>query len=237
MGKGKTDNPRATNMKTRGQIVSSMDSLVGWLLNIVGLHSLYSIRRRGPLREDGWFKSFREKKSVDANGNPIPWITYPAIEFIRSRVKPEMAVFEYGCGASTLWWAGLVREVVAVEHDHAWFQEMSSRVPGNVNLMEVALDAEGAYSKTIALPQFRDRFDIVFVDGRDRVNCIKNCLSALTASGIIILDNSDRPEYGNAVDYLLESGFSKIEFVGLCPIVSFKSETAIFYRAGNGFGI
>ena len=217
--------------------ISLMKTPVATLLNKFDLHGLYSIRRRGPLNEDGWFRSFREKKSIDAQGKPIPWIAYPAIDFIRRHLKPNMTVFEFGCGGSTLWWAALAREVVAVEHDHAWFQQMVGIVPDNVNLIEVALDKEQEYAKTVAHPKFNDRFDIVFVDGRDRSNCLRNCLNALRSSGIIILDNSDRLEYRDAINYLLTLGFRKIEFVGLCPIVSYKSETTVFYRDDNCFEI
>jgi hypothetical protein len=47
-------------------------------------------------------------------------------------------------------------------------------------------------------------------------------------SGVIILDNSDRSEYAEAVAYLFEHGFRKLEFIG---------EISIFYRGQNIFGI
>src|ERR1017187_8783871 len=98
-----------------------------WTLKALDLHGLYSLKRRGPLLEDGWFRSYREGASVDASGSPLPWMTYPAIEFIRKRVKPDMSVFEYGSGGSTIWWANQVREVISVEHDRAWFEKVAKR--------------------------------------------------------------------------------------------------------------
>jgi hypothetical protein len=205
------------------------------LLELVDLYSLYSLKKQGPLYEDGWFRSNREHASIDANGEPLPWITYPAIEFIKRRVGSGMSVFEYGSGGSTRWWAKLVANVVSVEHDREWFSSLTTIELSNVELFQIDLIYGGDYSKKVAA--YRNHFDIVVIDGRDRVNCIKNCLGALKESGVIILDNSDRNQYAEGVDYLFKHAFRKIEFVGFCPIVNIKSETSIFYRSTNVFGI
>jgi hypothetical protein len=172
---------------------------------------------------------------VDAEGNPLPWMTYPAIDFLKNRIGTEMSVFEYGCGESTLWWSKRVKEVISVEHDVAWYANIASRIPGNVNLLQIDLEYGGAYSRKIS--DYRDCFDIIVIDGRDRVNCAKNCLGALKTDGVIIWDNSDREEYEPGHVFLYDNGFRKIEFTGFCPIVNIKSETGVFYRENNCFMI
>ncbi len=216
-------------------LLSSVRRSFIWVLDTLDLHSLYDLRRSGPLMEDGWFRSYREQASVDATGAPLPWIAYPAIEFIRSRITPDMSVFEYGSGGSTTWWANRVSEVVSVEHDRAWFEKVRSVQLPNVEAFQIDLVYGGDYSRKVQ--EYDGRFDIVVIDGRDRVNCLKNCLTALKPSGVVILDNSDRLEYSDGVAFLLANGFKRLEFVGLCPIVSYKTETAIFYRKENIFGI
>jgi len=205
------------------------------ILKLLDLYSLYLLKKAGPLYEDGWFRSYREQASIDAGGKPLPWITYPAIEFIKKRVIPGMSIFEYGSGGSTIWWANLVSHVVSVEHDREWFERLTAKECANVDLFQIDLIYGGEYSKKIAC--YNNQFDIVVVDGRDRVNCIKNSLGALTESGVVILDNSDRGQYAEGIAYLFEHGFRKIEFVGFTPIVNLKSETSIFYRSKNVFGI
>lgn len=204
---------------------------VAYLLKKLGVYHYFSLWFYGPLKEDGWFRSFREGRSVDSNGNLIPWFTYPALEFICKRISSEMCVFEYGCGASTFWWAQRVKNVIACEHDSAWYQEMINIIPANVDLHHVPLEYGGDYCRMIS--SFSRQFDIVVIDGRDRVNCVKNTLNALKPKGIIILDNSDRDEYSEGYQFLLKNGFKKIEFVGMTPIVNCKSETGIFYRQEN----
>lgn len=196
---------------------------------------MYSLRTSGPLKDDGWFRSFKDEASVDADGNPIPWITYPAIEFIKRRINKEMSVFEYGCGGSTLWWASKVKEVVSIEHNKDWYQRILPTIPNNVTLEHVELEYGGEYSRKIL--KYKCRFDIVVIDGRDRVNCGVNTIDALKPDGVIVWDNSDQKEYEQGYQFFLNNGFKKIEFVGLAPIVNWKAETGIFYRQDNCLGL
>jgi hypothetical protein len=62
-------------------------------------------------------------------------------------------------------------------------------------------------------------------------------MKRIKENGIIILDNSDRTDYQQGINLLIDKGFKKIDFSGFCPIVNFKSQTAIFYRNENILGI
>ena len=73
------------------------------------------------LRDDGWFESFNTKRSIDKEGNPIPWCTYPFIKFIEPKLNKDFSVFEYGSGNSTIWYAQRVKEIISVENDEDWF--------------------------------------------------------------------------------------------------------------------
>lgn len=206
-----------------------------YLLKKIDLYSAYVLKTDSVLKDDGWFRSFDEKSSIDISGRPIPWLTYPAIEFLRNRVNGEMSVLEYGAGQSTMWWASRVNDVIAIEHELDWYEKMVPLLPDNVKIYHIELEYGGAYSKKIL--EYENRFDIVVIDGRDRVNCAMNSIKALKDNGIIIWDNSDRAEYEEGFAFLYKNGFTKIEFVGLAPIVSIKGETGIFYRRHNCLGI
>ena len=95
--------------------------------------------------------------------------------------------------------------------------------------------ADQAYSNSILA--YRETFDIIVVDGRDRVECAKNSLQALKPNGVIIWDNSDRPEYEAGYEFLLNKGFKRIDFSGFGPINSRAWCTSVFYRPGNCLGI
>ena len=210
-------------------------TLLATLLDTLDVVSPFHLKASGALKEDGWFRSFREKASIDADGNPLPWITYPAIDFLARRIRPEMTVFEYGSGGSTRWWASRVSRVVSCEHDAAWYQKVRRNLPENAELHHVPLDYGGDYCQKILA--YESAFDLVVVDGRDRINCAVNALTALKPDGVVIWDNSERSRYAPGFKALEERGFKKLEFTGMCPMSTNKTETGIFYRPDNCLGI
>lgn len=198
------------------------------------LYAFHRLRRKGFLRDAGWFESFRAKSSVDREGNPIPWITYPALAFLEPRIRADMIVFEYGAGNSTLWWGRRVKRIVACEHDAAWVDKIKPELPATVELRCVPLE-ENAYA--LEITNVGEKFDIVSIDGRDRVNCLKNSLVALKSDGVILLDNSDRERYAEGIAVVLDRGFRRLDFEGLSPISRMRSRTTFFYRRENCLGI
>ena len=201
----------------------------------LGIYGYYQIRRSDYLKKTGWYRSVNQGKCVDCEGNPIPWMTYPAISFLEKRLNCNMDVFEYGSGASTLWWAKRVKTVISCEHDFQWYTHVSENTPDNVSLFYLSLEPNGVYSKKVS--QYPNQFDIIVIDGRDRINCAKNSISALKPNGVLIWDNSDRTEYQEGYDILAKNGFKKLDFEGMCPLLLGFSETSIFYRTSNCLGI
>jgi hypothetical protein len=183
----------------------------------------------------GWQRSVEASFPVDRNGNALPWFTYPALFFLQKRIVPEMHVFEYGCGGSTLWWSQRVARVISCEHDLEWLHLIKERAPANVRFIHRALTPEGSY--TGAILEYPAQFDIVVIDGRQRVQCAKNSLTALVERGVLIWDNTDRFRYKEGIDFLINSGFKHLDFAGDGPINAFRSCTSIFYRDHNCLGI
>jgi hypothetical protein len=52
---------------------------------------------------------------------------------------------------------------------------------------------DGDYCRAIG--ETGDQYDVVIVDSRDRMNCLKQSISALTSRGVILLDDSQRRRY------------------------------------------
>ncbi|MBT9313007.1 hypothetical protein [Leptothoe kymatousa] len=63
-----------------------------------------------------------------ANAEPLPWWTYPSIEFISHILNKTHVVFEYGCGNSTLWASQYVQRIISVDHNSQWIDKISSRL-------------------------------------------------------------------------------------------------------------
>lgn len=201
--------------------------------DLLALGSLYS--RQSYLKRMGWFGSYRQRIPVSANGEPIPWFSYAAIRFLEDRLHEKMDVFEYGSGYSTLWWAKRVGHVFACEHENRWFDRIASVVPANVTCERVAIDQEDSYAKKIL--ECDRTFDIVSIDGRERVACARHALEALSPEGVIVWDDTKREKYQPGFDMLAEHGFRRIDFLGPQPRSSVEGATTIFYRDNNVLNI
>jgi hypothetical protein len=187
------------------------------------------------LVKTGWFGSFTRHIPIDASGTPSPWYTYAALDFLKGRVNRDLAAFEYGSGNSTIWWAEHVSRVVSCEHDKQWYLKLKSSLPGNVEYLQVDFVPSGEYSKLIL--HYKNEFDVIVIDGKDRVICAMNCLPALTGDGVIIWDNSDRLQDQVGYDWLVSNGFKRLDFFGLGPANAYGWCTSVFYRPNNCLGI
>ena len=96
--------------------------------------------RDGYLTKSGWRES-AEKKLALRDGKPVPWFTYGAISFLEEQITPDMSVFEYGGGQSTLYWADRVRRVFSIDHDPAFAEHVRSAMPDNVDFQLVEENA------------------------------------------------------------------------------------------------
>jgi precorrin-6B methylase 2 len=212
--------------------MSKTVKIIQTLMDLLKLRSLHALKKDGYLVDVGWFRSFEEKKSLDKDGNPIPWIAYPAIDFIESKLKDDMIVFEFGSGASTAWWAKRVKEIDAVEHDKNWFEIVQKNKPVNSNIFWEA--EESYFTKVCSMDK---KYDIIFIDGQNRNNCVIPALEALKENGVIIWDDSQCEEYLDSYEELYKNGFKRLFFTGISPIYNNKVETSIFYRVNNCFEI
>lgn len=187
------------------------------------------------LHSTGWMLSLAEGRPVDSVANAIPWMNYNAIEFLDERLNKNLTLFEFGSGYSTYFYASRVKTVVSVEYDDRWYQLVKLQVPSNVDLVFQQEDTDNEYCRVIA--GRGQKFDVVIVDGRDRVNCIKHSITALSDQGVILLDDSQRERYQDGIVLAEASGFRVLHMSGLKATGGRSVRTTILYRDGNCFGI
>jgi precorrin-6B methylase 2 len=199
-----------------------------------------SLQYLGSLRSLGWHESLRSKTPLDAAGGPLPWYTYPCIEWLATRLRPTDSVFEFGAGSSTLWYSQRTTRVIAVEHDQAWFERLVVETPRNaeVQLRNAHQDEVGELRTKSDLSEYvssinvypPNSFDIVVVDGMERLTCIGVAVSRLKEDGLLILDNSDRPVFHPAIEQLARDGLGRIDFHGFPPGAGIPGCTSVFAR-------
>ncbi len=195
---------------------------------------------------------FLSKVNPKLIGKPLPWMNYHAIDYISELPKENLKIFEYGSGSSTLYWVSAGSEVVSVEHDKEFYNELSVKLNGSIKylLIEPELrnsdvdynpaspdlfqssDFRGySFEKYVkAIDVFQDEFfDIVVIDGRARPSCIKRAISKVKRGGKLIIDNSDRDYYLSLTSEMLV-GWSKRIFRGTVRGLLHQEQTSIYIK-------
>ncbi|MBW8459400.1 MAG: hypothetical protein K0M58_13305 [Thiobacillus sp.] len=172
-----------------------------------------------------------------------PWMNFRVIKWLESTLKPEMRVFEYGSGGSTLFLAERVAHVVSIEHDEGFHAFMAKRlqqeaVPNCTYILSPPEPMESggvppygcssfssdwptqramrfeAYVKTI--DDYPDgSFDLVTVDGRARPSCALRALPKIKDGGWLLVDNMERSRY--AIIRNLLAQHQSLDFFGVVP--------------------
>lgn len=204
-------------------------------------HSLrelsHSLQYLAALRSLGWQQSVNRCCPLDEHGDPIPWYTYACLAWLKPRVKSSHSVFEFGAGYSTIWYAIHAGSVIAVDHNLEWIQRIN-RLTSHLNATllhrtsATGNRASGEYSPySQAIEEYPlEVFDIIAVDGVERVPCICAAAPHLRQTGIVVLDNSDLPAYRAGIAYLHSQGFRRIDFYGPIPQCGRAGCSSVFWR-------
>ena len=183
------------------------------------------------LQDYGWLRSVRERKVIDADGMPIPWFTYPAIDYIRQLDFSEKTIFEWGAGFSTLFWSSRAKCVISVETDPLWHSLLKPQLGPNCELILATREVK-QYS---CLIHNKNQFDVIIIDGigESREACSRTAIPNLRRGGLIILDNSDL--WLASAQILRDSGLIQVDFTGFSPMGAHCSTTSIYFSRDFNF--
>ncbi|MDG4780345.1 class I SAM-dependent methyltransferase [Micromonospora sp. WMMD961] len=204
-----------------------------------GREVLTSLQVLSTLRAKGWHRSVAGGAPSGSDGGPRPWLTYAAMHWLATHVGADRRVFEYGAGSSTAWFADAlrVREIVAVEHDAEWFRRVPQ--PRHGRVVHVPCDgtwweADGAAPYVRAI-EAGAPWDVIIIDGMARTTCSRLAHEYLTPSGLVVLDDTDRPTTRPADDALTAQGFGRLDFWGFKPGLGVDACTTVFSRDFNAW--
>ena len=202
-----------------------------------------------------WIRTtFLGRKLLEAGW---PWITFPAMRWLDAYLQPSMAVFEWGAGGSTVFFARRAARVVSVEYDAGWCEAVAERLRAHgltraeLRLLPPEPGDDGALYRSSA-PEFSGMsfrryvqsvldhpdgsFDVVLVDGRARLGCALTALPKLKPDGVLILDNSERVDAAEVCARLSGPGWIARHFTGPGPnsVWPVFWRTTVFSRASGG---
>lgn len=207
---------------------------------------------------DVWIDSLKRQGDLTQRfERPLPCYAFGAIRVLEGEITPEHRVFEYGSGSSTLWYAQRCAEVVAVEHDPSWHALVAAAAPPNVELhlhpgeplsaQELGEHARGEsefgswkkaeldFEKYVtAIDAYADGyFHIISVDGRARVACLERAVDKLAPGGLLILDNSQRDRYQQALARVTDRFPDATSYHGNSPFQARPQHTTIVRAPGS----
>ena len=171
-----------------------------------------------------------------------PWIVLDAIAYLEANVVPEWETFEWGCGGSTLWFAGLTKQVTSVETNPEW---ATATIQAAVErgiwplpvihtvppvFVHLAGERHGAAQWTagsVATPEWEQeyagvidrfyqdqKFGLIVIDGGVRHKCAERALKHMLPGGLMVLDNSGNADTLPATAILVAALGHGQRFVG-----------------------
>lgn len=217
------------------RIFSKIKKISFLLMHPNATRQLFNSYFTGYLYQTGWTESAIQRKPVNKDGDPIPWISLPALELLDNCDLTNLSIFEYGSGNSTIWFSSRTQSVTSVEHDQEWYKYLKKKYKfPNTKILLIKLEYGKDYSKAI---NEYNNIDIVLIDGRDRVNCAYNAVNSMSPKGIVIFDDTQREQYRLGCDFLKNMGFKELKLVGMNVGRPMKKTTSIFYKPNNVLGI
>jgi hypothetical protein len=172
----------------------------------------------------GHFRSVEEGRPVTDAGEPLPWYTYPALEYLRQLDFSAWDAFEFGGGNSSRFWSRRCRSLTTVESDRAWHATIAAdALPSHEVLLE---DDPARYAD--AITRGDRRYDLIVIDGRHRRACAERAHHRLLPGGMILFDNADW--WPDTCAYLRGQGLMQIDFTGPGPINRYTWTTSILFR-------
>lgn len=131
----------------------------------------------------------------------IPDWSPDTIEKIDKILTKNYTVYEWGVGNSTIWLAQRAGQVISMEHDQYWHDQIKAEAKEldlfNIDFNLYRLD-DSRYFEHI---RNTGDIDLIIIDGRERMHCFKE---AITRSKFIMLDDSERERYKEAFAYGLK---------------------------------
>jgi radical SAM protein with 4Fe4S-binding SPASM domain len=172
-----------------------------------------------------WIRDRLEKQNFH------PYLNKKTIKFLESVLTKKMRILETGSGASTIWFAERVKEIITFEHAISWYHVLVDIIEEK-KLENVKINFDKEYP-TESFSKVKGEFDLVLLDGKGgaiaRTACMKVGYKNVKPGGYLLVDDTHRrEEYKEGIKALENLKWEKIEFEG--PDVYGEEKTAAVYK-------
>jgi hypothetical protein len=134
----------------------------------------------------------------------MPWWSFGAVHAVDKFLRPDMPVFEFGSGGSSIFLASRAQRVTCVEDEEKWAglvsDEAARRGLRNLEVLHRAFDfhnPRGFDSSSYLSALGSDSYDLIVVDGKEeseqvRDICFWKAEEFIEPGGLIVVDDSWR---------------------------------------------
>lgn len=129
-----------------------------------------------------------------SNDLVFPWYTKSFLDELVTWELSDKVVFEYGAGASSLWWAKKCKRLFGVESNDHYSEAVNKALGWPAIKFEAGRDY---YVKDVFYCHVP--YDIIIIDGEPiawRDDCVKPALDCLKPGGKLIIDNWEQKSVG-----------------------------------------
>jgi predicted O-methyltransferase YrrM len=160
----------------------------------------------------------------------LPWLSWPAVDFLNQQLRPGMRVLEFGGGGSTEFFLSRGCDVVTVERSMEWVDKLRKRVDrtGAASRWRLVCVPESAAPSDYSDSLRMGPWNVILIDAAYRLQCLEAARDYLDHDGMILFDNADLDCYSTAPS-LMES-LSRLEFAGLGVGRKQATKTDVYYR-------
>lgn len=131
-------------------------------------------------------------RTYDDNGVMMPWYTRPCLEWLDKLDLSRKLIFEYGCGASSLWYQSRGATICGVDSNEDWIFITYTDRDDSYQLVKE--DSAGYTKGAIKyISEVWGEFDLIIIDGIYRDDCTEHALKHLKKGGYLIADNFEQP--------------------------------------------
>jgi|LauGreSBDMM110SN_4_FD.fasta_scaffold01436_4 hypothetical protein len=172
------------------------------------------------------YNSAKNFNCVDKFQRPIPYFTYPAVEYLDNHNLNGLKIFEYGSGSSTLYFLRKGALVTSIEHNKDWHFKVTKKANNSNSLNCILTEDKSSYINRAEILGA----DIVVIDGKYRTECTHYIIRMIEEKkltfSMIIFDNSDwYPDSILKIDK--KTGWPRADFCGFSPTNRFNGATSI----------
>ncbi len=161
-----------------------------------------------------WKKSFLDGFSQDENGNPVPWMTYEAIDFLKKNINKNHDIFEFGSGASTLFFSRMAGSITSLESNKRWFEIIADKSANMWSSLQKQPSPEGKYKAQLS--DENNKEDIKNISIHNHHNCANINLYLMNDA----LTNDDYQNFPNILnkkfDFIIVDSLKRFECVRNC---------------------